>query len=193
MSSIDTADEAGGEAIYSSDGLPQLVVPRVPTVAGSFEIQQGNDILDSGDHLDPQAAASVFTKRYGESASEKLARLQREVAELGKEMENNDVSKLASALASRLEAGAEGHRDLNALLEAHTDKTTGTKLSKDSTTASKESTASSMEARLSKLEKMIGGTDGDVLFDRLKALEEKMNHVDDKALDNAATRAKIIR
>lgn len=52
------ADAAGGEAIYSSDGLPPLPAP-VPPVASSGATDDADNVLDS-DHVSPAAAFEVF-------------------------------------------------------------------------------------------------------------------------------------
>ena len=52
------ADAAGGEAIYSSDGLPPLPAP-VPPVISSGAIGDADNVLDS-DHVSPAAAFEVF-------------------------------------------------------------------------------------------------------------------------------------
>jgi len=52
------ADAAGGEAVYSSDGLPPLPAP-VPPVTSSGATDDADNVLDS-DHVSPTAAFEVF-------------------------------------------------------------------------------------------------------------------------------------
>jgi hypothetical protein len=202
MSSTDTADEAGGEAIYSSDGLPPLVTPRAPKIASNAVSKGGDDVLDSDHLVDPTAAVSIYTQRPTESAQEKLARLQREVSELEKEMQSEDVSKLAAQLSSRLERGLNTQDNLTKLLDDHMNiKSSSSSDKKEENglvyelyggTATSAS-SSSTEERLLKLEQVIGGSASTPLLARLEAIENKMKRVDSKALEDASTRAKVIR
>lgn len=196
MSSIDTADEAGGEAIYSSDGLPPLATPRAPKIASSVA-KQGDDILDSDNLVDPAAAVSFFAHRPKESAQEKLARLQKEVSELEKEVTSEDVSKLAAELSSRLEIGVSAQDNLAKLLDDHMN----TKSKKETEESGMvyelyggtASSSGTTEDRLLQLEQVIGGSASTPLLARLEAIENKMKRVDNKALEDASTRAKVIR
>ncbi|KAL3944579.1 MAG: hypothetical protein SGBAC_001345 [Bacillariaceae sp.] len=128
----DAADEAGGEVIFSSDGLSPAAVTKPPTVSQSTS--DGETILDSDD-LAPETAFEVFQgKVYStqgvvnnnnnkskfaapassdETPLEKLARLSTEVAALeaqlganastsGKDFDEQLVG-LASDLKTRLQ------------------------------------------------------------------------------------------
>jgi hypothetical protein len=198
---MDNADEAGGEAIYSSDGLPPLATPRAPKLATNAISKGGDDVLDSDHLVDPTAAVAIFTQRPTESAQEKLARLQREVSELEKEMQSEDVSKLAAQLSSRLETGLNTQDNLTKLLDDHMKIKSSSSDKKEENglvyelyggTATAGS-SSSTEERLMKLEQVIGGSASTPLLARLEAIENKMKRVDSKALEDASTRAKVIR
>mmetsp|Transcript_28197 Transcript_28197/g.46706 ORF Transcript_28197/g.46706 Transcript_28197/m.46706 type:complete len:312 (-) Transcript_28197:126-1061(-) len=198
MSSTDTADEAGGEAIFSSDGLPPLAAPRAPKIASSVSSnKQGNDVLDSNNLVDPAAAVSIFSQRPKESAHEKLARLQREVSELEKEMQNEDVSKLAAELSSRLETGVNAQDNLTKLLDDHMKTKSDDKVEGMGVVyelyGGTVSSSGTTEERLLKLEQVIGGSASTPLLTRLEAIEHKMKRVNNKALEDASTRAKVIR
>lgn len=120
----DPADEAGGEVIYSSDGLSSVPVTKAPSVPKS--IRDDSAVLDSDD-LAPETAFEVFqgkiysvqtvSKSSGPSKEEelpleKLGRLSTEIAELeaqlqstastsGKEFDEQLVG-LATDLKTRL-------------------------------------------------------------------------------------------
>lgn len=200
MSSVDSADEAGGEAIYSSDGLPSLSAPRAPKLT-SIVSTSGEDVLDSNELLDPAAAMSIYSPASKESAQAKLARLQREVAELETEINGDDVSKIATALASRLGSGVNAQDDLTKLIDDY-------KAKEKSDTKVRETgglvyelyggtvgSLSTAEERILKLEQMLGssGSSAPCIISRLQSLEQKMRRVDSKSIDDAATRAKAIR
>lgn len=194
--SMDTADEAGGEAIFSSDGLPPLTT-RAPKIA-SIATKEGDDVLDSNNLVDPSAAISIFTNKSSETSQQKLARLQKELSELLDETKDDGVAKLASELSSRMEIGVNEHDDLGKLLDEHM-KSNQSKSSAEAsgvvyelyggTTASSSST----EERLLKLEQVIGGSASVPLLSRLQDLEKKMKFLDEKALEDAVTKARVIR
>ena len=196
---MDTADEAGGEAIYSSDGLPSLAAPRIPKMNVSAFGE--DDVLDSNDLVDPAAAMSIFAPTLKESAQGKLARLQREVAELEKEMKSDDVSKLASELASRLGSGVNAQDNLTKLLDDYKKETKSENKTEETSGVVYElyggtaASSSSTEERIMKLEQVLGssGASGPALLSRLQALELKMQRVDGKSIEDASTRAKVIR
>eukprot|EP00934_Nitzschia_sp_Nitz4_P007558 Nitzschia sp. Nitz4//scaffold255_size41878//18177//19328//NITZ4_007403-RA/size41878-processed-gene-0.13-mRNA-1//1//CDS//3329544365//7548//frame0 len=99
----DPADEAGGEVVYSSDGLAPASIAKPPAVPGSAAASTEDDVLDS-EALSPQLAFEIFqgklyssksgsggAAKKGAAASllmnpetplERLARLQQEVDEL---------------------------------------------------------------------------------------------------------------
>ena len=200
MTSIDSADEAGGEAIYSSDGLPSLSAPRAPKLTSNVSTS-GVDVLDSNDLIDPAAAMSIFTPASKESAQAKLARLQREVAELEAEMQGDDASKIATELASRLSSGINMQDDLTKLIgdfkakeksDTKVGETSGLVYELYGGTVVSLTTA---EERILKLEQTLGTSDASspCIMSRLQSLEQKMRRVDTKSLDDASTRAKAIR
>jgi hypothetical protein len=160
-----------------------------------------NDVLDSNDLVDPAAAMSIFSPTSKESAHAKLARLQREAAELEKEMQSEDVSTLVLALASRLGSGLNEQENLTKLLDDYQKK--------EKSEGKKEETSglvyelyggtsaslSTTDERITRLEQILGssGISEPGILARLQDLEIKMERVDTKSLDDAATRAKVIR
>eukprot|EP00521_Asterionellopsis_glacialis_P006782 CAMPEP_0195281034 /NCGR_PEP_ID=MMETSP0707-20130614/508_1 /TAXON_ID=33640 /ORGANISM="Asterionellopsis glacialis, Strain CCMP134" /LENGTH=375 /DNA_ID=CAMNT_0040339873 /DNA_START=31 /DNA_END=1158 /DNA_ORIENTATION=- len=126
-STTDAADEAGGEAIFASDGLESVPIPTKPAFSSSRE-EDGEDVLDSGDVVAPTEAFELFSgKLYKtttamtkssstETPLEKLSRLQRDVAELERDLqgessatggpEHAELTQLASSLSARLQAAS---------------------------------------------------------------------------------------
>jgi len=140
------ADAAGGEAIYSSDGLPPLPAP-VPPVTSSGATDDADNVLDS-DHVSPAAAFEVFGgKAYlrpggggggrsvatgnlvaGSSSGTRtglpvepplvrLARLSAELSELERDLETTSTSSAAAAGAVSSEELTQLARDLSSRLE----------------------------------------------------------------------------
>lgn len=138
----DPADEAGGEVVFSSDGLSAATVAKPPPVPQSSG--EGETVLDSDD-LTPEMAFEVFQgKVYSaqsvnkfapkpkedETPLERLGRLSTEVAELetqlkttastsGKDFDEQLVG-LASDLKTRLETASSNkmeHDDLTRLMK----------------------------------------------------------------------------
>lgn len=136
----DPADEAGGEVVYSSDGLAPITVTKPPKV--QQQVVSEETVLDSDD-LSPETAFEVFQgkvystatagaskKPSDESPLERLARLSTEVAELesqlksaastsGKDFDEQLVG-LATDLKSRLEiasASKMSHDELTRLVK----------------------------------------------------------------------------
>mmetsp|Transcript_6598 Transcript_6598/g.15816 ORF Transcript_6598/g.15816 Transcript_6598/m.15816 type:complete len:425 (+) Transcript_6598:17-1291(+) len=140
------ADAAGGEAIYSSDGLPPLPAP-VPPVTSSGATDDADNVLDS-DHVSPAAAFEVFGgKAYlrpggggggrsvatgnivaGSSSGTRtglsvepplvrLARLSAELSELERDLETTTTSSAAAAGAVSSEELTQLARELSSRLE----------------------------------------------------------------------------
>ena len=140
------ADAAGGEAIYSSDGLPPLPAPA-PPVASSGATDDADNVLDS-DHVSPAAAFEVFGgKAYlrpggggggrsvatgnlvaGSSSGTRtglpvepplvrLARLSAELSELERDLETTTTSSAAAAGAVSSEELTQLARELSSRLE----------------------------------------------------------------------------
>lgn len=208
MSSTDAADAAGGEAIFSSDGLPPLPSPRVPKVAdtgvGGSPSGQEKDVLDSGEApLDPSEAAKIFVASR-ESPQERLARLQRELSEVESELKGSDagVTKLAAQLSNHLEVGISSQDELVQLMDDHLKRQGPTEAAKGQGSVVYElyggkipSASSSLETRLLKLEQLVGSQadSGSGVLERIKEMEAKLERVNEKSLEDAATRAKVIR
>lgn len=132
---VDPADEAGGEVIFSSDGLAPVQVAKPPSITQSTTTVANEDelVLDS-EAMSPQLAFEVFKgKVYSvstgkgsaatfaagggtESPLEKLARLQSEVTALEQELHttaadsgrafDEQVVQIASDLKTRLAAAS---------------------------------------------------------------------------------------
>lgn len=200
MVSVDDIKENSGEKIYSSDGLPPIETPRVPKISvANDEDCKHDDVLDSGDFADLNAAAFIFTKEPSkEGLKEKLARLQAEISQLENEIKNEDVSKLAADLSSRLETGVKAQDNLTQLFEDHLSRSSKKKTSDDSGMiyelyGGTAVSSSSIEKRLLKLEEMIGGPSKESINKRVDVMEKMMKRVNEKAVEDAATRAKVIR
>ena len=195
MSTIktDAADEAGGETIFSSDGMAPLPVPKVPVVSSTAHLFENSAVLETDTTLvDPSTA------RLGESPQDRLSRLQREVEQLSRELPSNEeVMKLAHSLSARLQTTGSNVDDL---LRAIHQKRQG-EAGKDSTGlvyelygGSTPVPTSSVEERLLKMERLVGSTTTtESLVKRIEDAENLLKRVDEKALDEVATRAKVIR
>jgi hypothetical protein len=189
----DAADEAGGETIFSSDGMAPLPVPKVPVVFSSTELFDNSAVLETDTTLlDPSTA------RLGESPQDRLSRLQREVEQLSKELPNNqEVMKLAHTLSTRLQTTGNAADDLVRAIHQKRQEEAG----KDNTGlvyelygGSTPLPSSSVEERLLKMERIVGSTTTtESLVKRLEDAENLLKRVDEKALDEVATRAKVIR
>jgi Dynamitin len=126
---VDPADEAGGEVIYSSDGLAPVQVTKPPSVAQTTVPSDGDELVLDSETMPPQTAFEVFkgkvysvalssgkstasTASTTESPLEKLSRLQSEVAALEQELQttaadsgrafDEQVVQLATDLKTRL-------------------------------------------------------------------------------------------
>lgn len=243
------ADEAGGEAIFSSDGLaplPAVVAPPpVFVAAAAITAANGETILDTGDVRHPLEAFEVFRGKVyppsrpvktvvatNETPLQRLARLQQETEEWirdfdasqygstssscgdnddagdGKTVTDDDALQVATALRGRLrEASLQIPLKQHKLTQVMQTKlqeigTTTTVPTEESTvTPSRASSASAsttaLEQRLLRLEQqLLGGSnahDDMPLLQRLEVLERGFNRVDAKTLEDAATKAKVIR
>jgi Dynamitin len=102
MATLDPADEAGGEIVYSDDGMAPATITKPPQVynkrGGGY---QDEDQVVSSEDLSPQLAFEVFQGKIYSSSSQtpgvgwkntketplaRLARLQQEVAEVEAQM-----------------------------------------------------------------------------------------------------------
>lgn len=203
----DAADEAGGEAIYSSDGLPPLPFPKAPS-STQRNVREGDAILDSEDLVDPSVDPEMLFSTY-ESPYEKLARLQREVTSLefpSHIEESQELNRLVSELQKKLEASTKlsPQEDLAHLIEQHLAAQQGaSKGAVDPQTngvvyelyGGGGSVPSLMEERLIKIEQWMGGgaDSSKSLLHRLQEMEEKIQKVDAKSLEDASIKAKVIR
>ncbi|KAL3929987.1 MAG: hypothetical protein SGARI_004611, partial [Bacillariaceae sp.] len=105
---VDPADEAGGEVIYSSDGMAPVAVVKPPSITQATKAEGDDELVLDSEAMSPQTAFEVFKgKVYSvavppgsttataataatatdESPLEKLARLQQEVATLEHELQ----------------------------------------------------------------------------------------------------------
>jgi hypothetical protein len=194
----DAADEAGGETIFSSDGMAPLPVPKVPVVASSENFFDNSAILDTDTSLvDPSSASSV---RIGESPQGRLVRLQKEVEQLSKELPNNhQVMKLAQTLSTRLQTRSNAADELVRVIdqkrqEQEVPGSESEGLVYELYGGSTPAAPSSVEERLLKMERLVGSnTTTESLVKRIENAENLVKRVDAKTLDEAVTRAKVIR
>lgn len=183
-STMDAADEAGGETIFSSDGMDPLPIPTVPVREENvYEV------------LETDAAPLVSTTPSRESPQERLQRLTKEVTALQQELKDNEqVSKLARELSSRLEVSS----SISALERSIHQRGSEQTIREDTTSSvvPRESTGNNVEERLVQLERLVGAstcTTSASILARIEKVENLANRIDEKALDEAATRAKVIR
>ena len=127
MAEEHAADEAAGEVIYSSDGLPPFTIPKARNSVGEKADDGGMTILDTEGGNATQSFEVFSGKVYpvksssgptglsakAETPTERLARLQQEVAELEQDLstgaaseETPAVMELLSDLKSRLQVQA---------------------------------------------------------------------------------------
>lgn len=203
---MDAADEAGGETIFSSDGMDPLPIPKVPVVASAYSndtrTENVYELLETDPLVDPSYSA---VNRVGESPEERLKRLVREVESLKKELNDNEqVSKLAQELTTRLQTSSSltnAHEDVVRTIQQRVNETKEAPQESGIVyelygggKAAATSVPSSVEERLIKLEGLVGTSSSSLsILERMERLENMANRVDDKALDDAATRAKVIR
>lgn len=234
------ADEAGGEVVYSSDGLAPVAVTKPPPVPSVVEDEE--TILDS-EEVSPQTAFEVFQGKVysakqlaktpviskdAETPLEKLARLQEEVNELEAQLRtthaddgrafDEQMVELATQLKGRLTKATTTrimeHDDLTRLIRNQVKTLQQEKTSGGASETSTPSTGvvyelygnggssagaptTTMEDRLLKLEKLLGSSQqhgaNKSLVNRLEELESLVKTVDATALEQTATRAKVIR
>jgi len=216
-SSVDAADEAGGEAIYSSEGMPPLPTPRAPRLTSfAGDSSEQVDVLESSEPpMDPAEAIKMFAGTK-ETPPERLARLEKECKELEQHLPKEQVAPLAQQLQGLLNqmggggggGGSIGKDDVVAwmnqqLQQKQRDSSETTKTEKEGTVVyelyggvAAAGGAPSVKQRLRELEQRVGGVttaSSESLMDRLTEMESKMKRVDAKALEEAGTRAKVIR
>lgn len=205
LPTTDSADEAGGEDIYCSDGLPPLQAPKAPILAFKHR-QGGDDILDSEDLIDPSVERFLFSN---ESPLEKLTRLQHEVASLdfsSNHANSEELNSLVADLQAKLEAMTKlsPQEDLARMVEQHlSEHVNASKGASDLQRAGVVyelygggvTTPTLLEERLMKVEHLMGGrSDGNKsLLQRLQEMEEKVQRVDPKLLEEISMKAKVIR
>ena len=191
MATEHIADEAGGEAIYSSDGLsPLSVPPRPPLFSGGLSKSGGSKdedvVLETEGLLDPSEAMSKFG---GKSPSwmttrQRLVLLEDELKDLELKIrteedgDGEDVMKLWSQLSSRVSA-------------------LSIPKNKQSAQPQQQQQDQSWKERLDRLEAALLGqssaNDGKSILERLENVETLVEKVDDKFLGQASARAKVIR
>lgn len=241
----DPADEAGGEVVYSSDGLSPMEITKPPAIAqAEITDKEESSVLDSDD-IQASDAFEVFSGKvysvktpqsyaahggYKETPLERLARLQTETSQLETELRttaansgrafDEEIVKLATQLKSRLNAASSTrlpeqdeltrliHKQLK-LAQGAAAEATSTPPATSSTSSSTTSTTgliyelygtaqnptTSTEERLTKIERLVGSsaTSHKSLLARLEELESTLARVDDKSLEQAQLKAKVIR
>lgn len=191
---VDAADEAGGETVFSSDGMDPLPIPKAPVISE-------NSWLEGEALLETTTPHTPFHFQ-GESPRAKLVRLQKEVSELKKELPDNDeVAKLSQDLSARL-FQVTSVDDLVRTIQQHQQdqQETGDRASPKEGLVyelygGSSAPSSSVEERLLAMERLVGGTStkNESLMKRLGTIEKLVDRMDEKSLDEASTRAKIIR
>jgi hypothetical protein len=228
MSTEHPADEAGGEAIFSSDGLAPLPVVSPPVFTSVTSVADGETILDTGD-IHPSEAFEVFRGKVyppsrtvktflstDETPLQRLARLQKETEEWirdfdashydGGEDEIHDTVQVATALRDRLQQASSQvpQKQLELSQVVHTKlQQIGTLMAATTDVPAECATTTSLslpppsaalEQRLIRLEQLLGSTVEDKpLLQRLELLERGVSRLDPKTLEDAATKAKVIR
>jgi len=255
-----TADAAGGEAIYSSDGLKQLPVPPPPILKRPINEDRDNN-TDTLDYESPSSiqAFEVFAgkvwgnnmnsagssraavgyqvpivgQRGQESRLEKLARIQAELQQLEEESKsimqiddsnnddivntqgNNDqandgekeIMKVVKDLSEKLRILQNNNIDVKKRHQFLTSKMNSIVNQKDDDNnnnasrpndATKNIKSLQQQERLLRIEKCLGtqihtSIPTESILERLKQAEGKLNSIDDETLNNAASRAKVIR
>jgi hypothetical protein len=237
----DPADEAGGEVVYSSDGLsPEITKP--PAIAQAAESTDKESFVLDSDDIQASDAFEVFSGKiysvktpqsyahgHKETPLERLARLQTETSQLETELRttaansgrafDEEIVKLATQLKSRLNAAASARlpeqdeltrlirKQLKQAQQHQVDEATSTHAasSTSSTTSATglvyelygtaQNPTTSTEERLTKMERLVGSsaTSHKSLLARLEELETMLARVDDKALEQAQLKAKVIR
>ena len=207
----DAADEAGGESIYCSDGLPPLPCPPVPASVARMDNEEL--LLDSTTTND--SATLFFSKEQEESLYDTMIRLKKEVALLVQNTNNTtdqELTNTATELQQKLEAMTKPlpQEDLVQLMEQYVLKEQQIKNQRTTTddntrivyelygaTGHGRSPASSfLEQRLIQMEQLLGDThqnNNKSVMQRLKEMEAKVQQVDAKSLDDASIKAKVIR
>jgi len=199
-----SADEAGGEAIYSSDGLAPLVaLPRPPMFTSGAVSSNSANLEDAVLETESLLEHSVAVSKYnGKSPSwmtsrQRLECLELELKELEtriqaeKEDEGNDVMDLLSQLNSRVSA-------LSTIVpstgneEKQESKITESSLQQNQQEKNWESRLGSLEALLTS-SNISDSQSNKSVMERLQHVEELAQLIDEKSLEQAAARAKVIR
>ena len=217
-----TAEEAAKEEIFSSDGQEPPIVISPPPVNVS-ETQDEKAVLDTSG-VAPEDAFEVFAgklypikvavaKPVGvpETPWQRLARLQREVEELEKDVTEHAGPSEASlldvirGLNTRLSEPSTSSAASSALLQERLTKQVASSMASlaqpTTTDASpptvEAATAVPWEVRVRKLEQVVGTGPGihesHSLVQRLTALERAASKLSEKDLEAAMKKAKVIR
>jgi hypothetical protein len=187
-------------------------------VAHAFEVFSGK--VYSVKTTTSAAAAPLTNSREG--PLQRLARLQTEVSELEAELRttssnsgrafDEEVVQLASQLKSRLYTAAgtrqTGQDELTRLIRSQLKEAASKSSSKEAATATTsagivyelyggaaQNPTTTTDERLIQVERLLGSSSQShkSLLARLEELEQMVQHVDTKMLDQAATKAKVIR
>lgn len=242
MASSHTADAAGGEAIYSSDGLAPLPIPPPPSSSlpnkNRRNINQGstaeenddndtllldtqsNDVVRSfevfsGKVFAPEAKRSSTPKFLNESRLERLARIQAELEEMEEDYCNDtndsnlgdeEIVGVVKDLSARLKVLQNGidvtkrQTDLTSMVNNLSLEATNEEEEQGHQTQKNQQRGDlAQEQRLLRIENILGSkfntgnASGVSVLQRLKEAEEKLNSIDEKSLNQAASRAKVIR
>ena len=118
---VDPADEAGGEIVYTDDGLAPAVLSKPPLVGqpprtgGGGGAEDDGDVVSSTDYVSPQLAFEVFQgKIYSASSQQgstgnrptkeppmvRLARLQQELSEIQAQLSASTTTSSSSSIVA---------------------------------------------------------------------------------------------
>ncbi|GKY99810.1 hypothetical protein MPSEU_000934800 [Mayamaea pseudoterrestris] len=212
---IHSADEAGGEVVYSSDGLEPLPVPPAPTPTERFHDEQDDLFILTHDEplVNMDQAVHLFHGGYqNKSPEERLLQVERELSDLSKQRQSDDLlQQQVTQLGKRLEQQLQ-------LLKTSNKLTTCGQADGDAAVTSQDGTSSDnvvtqdLEQVMRRLERAIGtmslasstnsaGTNASGnavtrskgLLERVATLEHVLDQLNEQTLDHATRQAKIIR
>jgi hypothetical protein len=196
MRKADAVDDAGGEIVYSSDGidaLPLAVARKQPSAFAQQQQQQqtltfgDHDILDQGETYNMQEAYEKFAPKRTETPRETLHRLQREIESVAVELDSDAALQTD---VNQLLARMQHYDNALQLLETGSSKTQPNNV-----------VTSDLEALLLRLEQTVGSMSAPdarnnrkCLLERVALLEKRSAVLlDDAQLEAAARKAKVIR
>jgi archaellum component FlaC len=182
------ADEAGGEVIYSSDGLDPLPVTKPPPLLArnqhtELDSLDTDESLRMEDALEMIAASTARRRQHDESPRQRLERLERELQHVAQEISVDDALQQQVA-------------QLQAQLALQTQRLQAPRVI-DATASSSADSSADLEQLLARLERAIGSMDAPDhrkgLLERLSLLERTVEQLDATHLERVAQQAKVLR